>query len=325
VVALVLVWLFLPARKVSIEPYGILSFETTVTISVGSEVAYAAPDYEYKKPTAFTDPGTKWNNEGKAYDVATPDDTTTAADSNTNPGDIDPWITFHTWDTKVQTYTATDLFVNWKTNGAYSDDIWGIQYTKNGGTNWYDLVAMGVHNETAMAQSSIALDADQDLTQVQVKLLYDKQTGGDTGVTYIYDIWTRGTYTPPDISNTPNSYNFGTVAESSATETGLTHFTVTNNSAFDVNITISGTDMEGGVTWVLSDTATPGINIYGLKAGRAVESYNIIVKKSSPNYLVENLAGSGGTQQWGLQLLAPSTMSDGETKSGTVTLTATSV
>jgi hypothetical protein len=127
----------------------------------------------------------------------------------------------------------------------------------------------------------------------------------------------------PDISNTPNSYGFGTVAEGTTKETGLDHFEVTNNSAYAVNITISGTDMAGGTTWVLSDTATPGTNVYGLKAGRSGESYNIVVKKTSPNYLVQNLTGSGGTQQWGLQLLAPTTMSDGTSKSGTVTLTAT--
>lgn len=127
----------------------------------------------------------------------------------------------------------------------------------------------------------------------------------------------------PDISNTPSSYDFATVAEGSTTETGLTYFTVTNNSAYAVNITITGTDMTGGVSWVLSDTATPGTNVYGLKAGRSGESYNIVVKNSSADYLVQNLSGSGGTQQWGLQFLAPTTITDGTSKSGTVTLTAT--
>ena len=45
ILALTLVSLFMPARQVTIEGIGRLSFETTVTLSVGSEVAYASPDW----------------------------------------------------------------------------------------------------------------------------------------------------------------------------------------------------------------------------------------------------------------------------------------
>jgi len=45
VLGLTLVSLFMPAQRVSIEGVGKLSFETTVTLSVGSEVAYASPDF----------------------------------------------------------------------------------------------------------------------------------------------------------------------------------------------------------------------------------------------------------------------------------------
>ncbi|MBA7635475.1 hypothetical protein ES703_43079 [subsurface metagenome] len=128
----------------------------------------------------------------------------------------------------------------------------------------------------------------------------------------------------PSISNSPDNYGFGTVSESSTSETGLTHFTVTNNSAFNVNITISGTDMTGGATWTLSNDGTAGNMIYGLNAGLEGGSYNIIVRRDPTyNTLVSGLAGEGGTQKWGLQFLAPTTFTDGGTKSGTVTLTAT--
>jgi hypothetical protein len=45
VLALIAVSLLMPARQVSIKGFGTLSFETTVTLSVGSEVAYASPDW----------------------------------------------------------------------------------------------------------------------------------------------------------------------------------------------------------------------------------------------------------------------------------------
>jgi len=118
-------------------------------------------------------------------------------------------------------------------------------------------------------------------------------------------------YTPPGILNTPNNYAFGVVSEGSTTETGLTHFEVTNNSGYVVNITIGGTDMTGGVTWTLSDNAIPGTDTYGLKAGLAGTSYNITVMKNGPyNILISNLADSS-SQQWGLQLLAPTSFSGG--------------
>jgi len=129
----------------------------------------------------------------------------------------------------------------------------------------------------------------------------------------------------PDISippSTPSSYDFGLVAEGSITDTDLAYFTVTNNSASAVNITIIGTDMTGGVTsWTLSDIAAQGADTYGLKAGLEAGSYNIIVKKTSPNFLVTGLAALT-SQGWELQLLAPTSFSDSVAKSATVTLTA---
>lgn len=138
--------------------------------------------------------------------------------------------------------------------------------------------------------------------------------------------WNVDYYIPPDISNTPTSFDFGTLSEGGTYETtgGLTtaYFTVTNNSAFTVNITIGGTDMTGGTTWTLSNDGSAGNMIYGLNAGLEGGSYNVIVNKAGGNTLVSNLLASN-SQDWGLQLLAPTTMSDGASKSGTVTLTAT--
>jgi len=98
---------------------------------------------------------------------------------------------------------------------------------------------------------------------------------------------------------------------------------LTNNSSYAIDVTISATDMTGGITWTLSDTATPGADTYGLRAGLEGGSYNVVVRKNGPyNTLVSSLAGSGGTQNWGLQLLVPTSFSDGAVKSGTITLTA---
>lgn len=58
VVALALTGLFLPAKKVSIEPFGMLSIESKITISIGYETAYASPDVPvYQELTEATADG----------------------------------------------------------------------------------------------------------------------------------------------------------------------------------------------------------------------------------------------------------------------------
>jgi hypothetical protein len=125
-----------------------------------------------------------------------------------------------------------------------------------------------------------------------------------------------------DIGETPNSYAFGALAASATPVTGLDYFTVTNNSAFPIDITISGTNMNGGVTWTLADDGNPGADIYGLKAGLEGGDYTIIVKKTAPYNTLKASLAAAGTQKFGLKLFAPTSFSDGISKSGTVTLTA---
>jgi len=91
-----------------------------------------------------------------------------------------------------------------------------------------------------------------------------------------------------------------------------------------VDITISGTDIAAtGYAWTLSDTATPGTDTCGFKAGLEGGSYNIIIKKTAPyNTLVSSLADEA-SQDWGLQFLTPDEITDYESgeMSGTITLT----
>jgi hypothetical protein len=64
VLALSVAIMFLPAKQMDIEGIGRLSLETKITLSVGSEVAYAAPDLITNSPTA--DSG-GWTNPASAY------------------------------------------------------------------------------------------------------------------------------------------------------------------------------------------------------------------------------------------------------------------
>ena len=90
-----------------------------------------------------------------------------------------------------------------------------------------------------------------------------------------------------------------------------------------VTIYISGTDATGGTTHTLSDTATPGANIFGLKAGLVGGDYTIIIKKSeSYNVLVSGLADEA-TQDWGYKIYTPTSMTEEDIeKTLTITLSA---
>jgi len=113
----------------------------------------------------------------------------------------------------------------------------------------------------------------------------------------------------------------GSVAAGSTLSTGLTAFSIKNDGDVAIDVTVSGTDLTGGTTWTLSDTATAGANTYGLKAG--ISSYSIIVKKTAAyNTLVSNLA-AGSSQSFGLQFLSPTSFSDGVVKTGTMNLIIT--
>jgi len=80
----------------------------------------------------------------------------------------------------------------------------------------------------------------------------------------------------------------------------------------------------GGYTWDLSDDGSAGDMIYGLYAGLDDEddTYDVVVKETGPyNTLVSGLVDEG-TQDFGMKIYVPTNFDDGNSKSGTITLTA---
>lgn len=255
------------------------------------------------------------------------------------------------WDVKVtnpdaQTGTGNDLFTIYRPDPTVSaitpstgEDTGSVNITNLAGTNFVSgqttvKLAKGVEPDingtSVVVESTIKITVTFDLTGVAPGDwdVVVTVAGAESTATLAagFDVTTSAA---PNISNTSatgNTYGFGVVNAGSTTSTGLAYFTVTNNSGFPVNITISGTDMSGGTTpWELSEDGTAGADICGLKAGTpALGDYTITVPEDSANTLVSDLADTG-TQQWGLQLLAPTSFSDAASKSGTVTLTATQV
>ena len=108
VLALTVVSLFMPARNVTIEGIGRLSFETAVTLTVGQQEAYAAPDTEILRPNDYGDEqqiSTQYPDSGPHYDKVD--------DTGTGDGD------------------ATYL---WETDASYHRDLYNLPAPSGSGT-----------------------------------------------------------------------------------------------------------------------------------------------------------------------------------------------
>ncbi len=133
----------------------------------------------------------------------------------------------------------------------------------------------------------------------------------------------------PSITVSPTTYDFGTVTESSTTNTTTTYFTIDNTSTMQTDQTISVTTANwtsAGVPWVHSDNATAGVDTAGLKANKAGTwgTGDIIIKYNATwNDIATNQAANTD-YQFGLSLIAPSSFTDGVQKTIIVRVTAAS-
>jgi len=179
---------------------------------------------EIRKPTASTgDSGIIMSNPGQAYDTATGGDETTNADWYNV---ADSTYRYHTWQTPIEVYTALTLYVKWSGTTAYDNDIWGIEYSLNGGGSWGNwLLAMGPNGNAAIQTESAILANDQILSDIEVRIVYDRVGGGDKEYQYIWDIWTDGVYTESLPDRDINiDYELGYTTEDVTIETGVVSF-----------------------------------------------------------------------------------------------------
>lgn len=128
------------------------------------------------------------------------------------------------------------------------------------------------------------------------------------------------------LSDNTSSVDFGVVAASSTTHTAEDHIAVTNTSTVQTDITIEVTgDWTGGVGWTHSNTATPGEDTAGMEANRdgtwGVGDVIVETTAGSPNYIYENCPATTNFN-YGIELLAPTSFTDGVQKTNTVRVSA---
>jgi len=265
---------------------------------------FASPGWV--SPTGFVDSGSVWSSETLAYD----EDTGSYAYADALKGG---WTDYFELTHDALNCDRVQLWVQQGIANVNSIEV-GIYYS----SSWNN-----IHSGAPVswgAWNTYLIGSTQSVTAMRIRF-YSTKAG--TGVCQVMEAdFEEVPSCSPDISNLPISNNYGLVEESGTYETGLTNYSVTNNSSGSITITIQAADFTGGNGWSLSDTATPGVDTVGLKAGIEGGDYTIIVKKTPAyNVLVSGLADSA-TQNWGLKLYAPTSFSDGIEKTSVVTLTA---
>lgn len=344
VLALSLASMFLPARQMNIEGIGRLSFETKITLSVGSEVAYASPD------------DTGWGNPSRR-------------EANSN------------WSWPQRMYTSDDRHAITSAWGEDAATVILHRFNFSGITGVIDGIEVGIEarysassgeppvhmvrarlmwngqaSETSYKETPNVTTTDtyytlggltdtwgrtwsaDDFSNDNFAVRVSSNLEGDSAILpslEVDHVQVRVYYTPPptDISNTPSEINFGFVAENSpywsnGTEPrfplgdGECLFTLTNNSSGAVNISIKATNFSGGVGWTLA--GSPGLNIVTLKAGRSGDANEgkMVTLTTGDQSFISSM-GVSISKKWEIKL-DTGTFTDGLQKSSTITLTAIS-
>ena len=118
------------------------------------------------------------------------------------------------------------------------------------------------------------------------------------------------------ITNLPNSFDFGVVTGGSTPNTTTGWFTITNAStvAMDVNIKCTA--------WTSWTYGAPAEDQGQLKASDGDGAYDVTIVAINTDYLLMSAVGVGVDPTWELQLDAPTSFTNVDVQTTTVTITA---
>jgi hypothetical protein len=133
------------------------------------------------------------------------------------------------------------------------------------------------------------------------------------------DVVVTATPTFVSITNDHATFDFGVVAASSTPNTTEDYFTVTNDSTVNIDVDIVCDGWSGGATPWIYGASGPDTAL--LNASDGDGAYDVEVDDATPT-LLHTTAGAGDDFTWELQLEAPSSFSDGDEQTTTVTISA---
>jgi hypothetical protein len=262
---------------------------------------------------------------GALGDVATMDDSgiagtiiagTTAATKGTNTSHVTLNLSANGYSLTYPTYTVVASNSSGSSPASSGDvgnrSIGTITYQWQVSASDYDGIYSNITGATTVSYDYVSAPADGTGR-------YFECVESATGASNVASTSDRGFIgVPSGSSGGMGLIIIGRMDPSSIYTTGLDAFTVTNNGNCPIDISVSGTDMTGGNTWTLSDTATPGADTFGVKAGIFGADYTIVVKKTAPYNLISSNIAVNSNVVFGIKFYAPTSASDGVNKKGTL-------
>ena len=146
--------------------------------------------------------------------------------------------TADSWDAGTEIDDGTAITISRAGTGAYA-------FVRDG-VNLYSVQYNGSWGTPQMFQASMTdfthplnLSSAYCATSGRISVYWLEGTSSPYNVRY-------KAFTYPEITSTPDSYDFGTLEVNTTSTTGLDYFTITNTGGVAVDITIQGTDLTGG-------------------------------------------------------------------------------
>lgn len=244
-------------------------------------------------------------------------------DSHTRALDIQALNTA-TWYHIVLTWDGTNYVV-------YVDSVSKVTGTYTGLTSIQSLADIGNTGETTQRWEAWDGIIDEVRVSNTPRSAAWIEASYETGIDDLLDFGGE----EPDIFNAPSSKDFGTVSESSdywayggttapsfPLGDGECHFTMTNNGSDPVDILIRATDFSGGTPgWALD--ASPGPDTVTLKVGKVGDEEVDLKTLTTIDQAFITALGASSSMRWELKMETPTSFSNADQKTSTITLTAT--
>ena len=168
-------------------------------------IRFAISLHVERRPTNFIDTLSMATNEQNAYDN---DYTTNASHYMDADANID-YISFNTTGFGTETINEVNLTFEVQLSGS-DNDQWALQYSDDGGTNWYDvrILATGDTVRTNFTLTITEQTAGEDgnwtwaeiSTDLQARVVLEKEQAGDAVNLDVFEIWIDVDYNEADLT-----------------------------------------------------------------------------------------------------------------------------
>ncbi|MFH1827007.1 MAG: hypothetical protein ABH812_01065 [bacterium] len=234
------------------------------------------------------------------------------------------------WGTKSQTWTSATLYLTFSKTAGTNDTV-EVLITDQNGTLKHTIVSSTSSVVTKQEFSQALSSADwggsgfPNIANLRVRVNGVKSGGPDGVTSYMYDIRIDGQYTAVNVSVTLTSdgtvpYDIVALGGNKSTIDLSDTQTAQNNGDVTENFNIKTSNATGGTQWVVGSSAGSDIYVHEFSINNGGQ-WTILTTADSYQSLTTGITTTS-TQNFDLRITAPSTSTDYQEKTITVTIQA---